>query len=80
MENAQKHSGVLLHVENDGPIRAAEAGESRRGRVEVEAGLHSQLHQAQPGADHEQQQEHSERKLERKQWRGGANNQQWKSV
>lgn len=53
MENAQKYSGVLLHVENNGPIRSAEAGESRRGRIEVKAGLHSQLHQAQPGADHE---------------------------
>lgn len=41
MENAEEHHRILLHVEDDGQIRPAEAGEGRRGRVQTEAGLHS---------------------------------------
>lgn len=43
MEDAKESSGVLLHVENDGPLRATETREGRRGRVQAEASVHSQL-------------------------------------
>lgn len=43
MEDAKEPGGVLLHVEDDGPLRAAEARQSRRGRVQAKAGVHSQL-------------------------------------
>lgn len=43
MEDTEEHSGVLLHVEDDGPVRPAEEGEGRGSRVQAEAGLHSQL-------------------------------------
>lgn len=43
VEDTEEHSGVLLHVEDDRPVRPAEAGEGGGGRVQAEAGLHSQL-------------------------------------
>lgn len=47
LEDAEEHCGVLLHVEDDRSVRAAEASEGCGGRVQAEASLHSQLHQAQ---------------------------------
>jgi len=43
VENTKEYNRVLLHVENDGPLCAAETSQSRRGRVKTETGLHSQL-------------------------------------
>lgn len=43
MEDAQELGGVLLHVENDGPLCSTETRESGRSRVEAEASVHSQL-------------------------------------
>lgn len=43
MEDAKEPGGVLLHVEDDGPLRAAEARQGGRGRVQAEASVHSQL-------------------------------------
>lgn len=46
VEDTQEHRRVLLHVEDDGQVRPAEEGEGGRRRVQAEAGLHSQLQQA----------------------------------
>lgn len=43
MEDAKEPGGILLHVEDDRSLRAAEARQGRRGRVQAEAGVHSQL-------------------------------------
>lgn len=43
MEDAKESCGILLHVEDDGPLRAAEARQGGRSRVQTEAGVHSQL-------------------------------------
>lgn len=43
MEDAKEPRGVLLHVEDDGPVRAAEARQGGGGRVQAEASVHSQL-------------------------------------
>lgn len=43
MEDAKEPRGILLHVEDDGPVRAAEARQGGRGRVQAEASVHSQL-------------------------------------
>jgi len=48
LEIAARHRRVLLHVEDDRPLRAAEARQGGRGRVAPQAGLHPRLHQAQP--------------------------------
>lgn len=43
MEDAKEPRGILLHVEDDGPLRAAEARQGRRGGVQAETSVHSQL-------------------------------------
>lgn len=43
MENTEEPGGILLHVEDDGPLRATETRQGRRGRVQAQASLHSQL-------------------------------------
>lgn len=43
MEDTKEPRGVLLHVEDDGPVRAAEARQGGGGRVQAEASVHSQL-------------------------------------
>lgn len=43
VENVEEPRGVLLHVENDGPLRTAEAREGGRGGVQAETSVHSQL-------------------------------------
>lgn len=43
MEDAKKPCGVLLHVEDDGPLRATEARQGGRGGVQAETSVHSQL-------------------------------------
>ena len=54
MEDAEEHCRILLHVEDDRSLCSAEACEGRRGRVEAQASLHSQLHQTELGFDHQQ--------------------------
>lgn len=39
LEDTVQSDRVLLPVENNGPLCATEEGQSRRGRVQVEAGL-----------------------------------------
>lgn len=43
MEDAEKCDRVLLHVEDDGPLRAAEEGKGCRGGEQIEASLYSEL-------------------------------------
>ena len=39
MENFEEHRGILLHVEDDGSIRAAKEAQGRRGREQTQAGI-----------------------------------------
>lgn len=43
VEDAEESGGVLLHVEDDGSLRATETGEGCGGGVQAEASVHSQL-------------------------------------
>lgn len=43
MEDAKEPCRVLLHVEDDGPLRSTETRQGGGGRVQVETSVHSQL-------------------------------------
>ena len=49
MEVAVQPDRVLLPVEDNGPLRAAKAGQGCGGGIQVEAGLHPHVHEAASG-------------------------------
>ena len=43
VEESEEHSGILLHVEDDWSLRAAETHQGSRGGNQTKTSLHSQL-------------------------------------